>query len=142
MASGRANARSGAKHNWRQPRHRPEAHTATQARQPGFSRWVRYASKWSVEAGGGDDCIKPDVMRFMRQVLAQLFIPGQPDCAGARMRGQPAVVMAAALAQTPSIGSKADQGHEQHVRFPFRSEEHTSELPSLKRRSYAVFCFK
>src|SRR3546814_7061324 len=32
----------------------------------------------------------------------------------------------------------ADGGHEQHA----RSEEHTSELQSLMRNSYAVFCLK
>src|SRR3546814_8548667 len=29
-----------------------------------------------------------------------------------------------------------------HQRLPFRSEEHTSELQSLMRISYAVFCLK
>src|SRR3546814_2024036 len=28
------------------------------------------------------------------------------------------------------------------IRYPFRSEEHTSELQSLMRISYAVFCLK
>src|SRR3546814_10307106 len=31
---------------------------------------------------------------------------------------------------------------DQHQRAPFRSEEHTSELQSLMRISYAVFCLK
>src|SRR3546814_2077149 len=31
---------------------------------------------------------------------------------------------------------------EQIIRAPFRSEEHTSELQSLMRISYAVFCLK
>src|SRR3546814_2287034 len=33
-------------------------------------------------------------------------------------------------------------GHAQHGRGPVRSEEHTSELQSLMRISYAVFCLK
>src|SRR3546814_8749317 len=31
---------------------------------------------------------------------------------------------------------------EQRITFPIRSEEHTSELQSLMRNSYAVFCLK
>src|SRR3546814_3996405 len=34
------------------------------------------------------------------------------------------------------------QVHEVRVRFQVRSEEHTSELQSLMRISYAVFCLK
>src|SRR3546814_8000869 len=33
-------------------------------------------------------------------------------------------------------------GKEHEVGFPMRSEEHTSELQSLMRTSYAVFCLK
>src|SRR3546814_7736521 len=40
---------------------------------------------------------------------------------------------------TPSIGSN---GATQSRRTPSRSEEHTSELQSLMRISYAVFCLK
>src|SRR3546814_1422858 len=32
--------------------------------------------------------------------------------------------------------------HDHHARFDARSEEHTSELQSLMRISYAVFCLK
>src|SRR3546814_7482566 len=34
------------------------------------------------------------------------------------------------------------QFHVRYVRDPYRSEEHTSELQSLMRISYAVFCLK
>src|SRR3546814_7321079 len=37
---------------------------------------------------------------------------------------------------------KADTAEEAAARLPKRSEEHTSELQSLMRRSYAVFCLK
>src|SRR3546814_8243808 len=41
--------------------------------------------------------------------------------------------------QTPHLDSLAENG----LRFSqFRSEEHTSELQSLMRNSYAVFCLK
>src|SRR3546814_2633698 len=36
----------------------------------------------------------------------------------------------------------ADQGFPIHREPPLRSEEHTSELQSLMRNSYAVFCLK
>src|SRR3546814_4021693 len=36
----------------------------------------------------------------------------------------------------------ADKGAERQVHQPRRSEEHTSELQSLMRISYAVFCLK
>src|SRR3546814_2465784 len=39
------------------------------------------------------------------------------------------------------VGSLAYSVHES-VRVPIRSEEHTSELQSLMRISYAVFCLK
>src|SRR3546814_5857971 len=37
---------------------------------------------------------------------------------------------------------RADQGKRHRVGRPARSEEHTSELQSLMRISYAVFCLK
>src|SRR3546814_4436187 len=37
---------------------------------------------------------------------------------------------------------KDDPFHVRHRCFPYRSEEHTSELQSLMRISYAVFCLK
>src|SRR3546814_9353131 len=40
---------------------------------------------------------------------------------------------------TPGIGQQTQQGQGRHA---FRSEEHTSELQSLMRTSYAVFCFQ
>src|SRR3546814_5069977 len=44
-------------------------------------------------------------------------------------------------AQSPKIYSSGDQ-RKPLVRFIARSEEHTSELQSLMRISYAVFCLK
>src|SRR3546814_3009977 len=49
---------------------------------------------------------------------------------------------ARAHAQQPRIvGQAGEHGFEQEVQA-VRSEEHTSELPSLMRISYAVFCLK
>src|SRR3546814_9720249 len=50
----------------------------------------------------------------------------------------PAVAFAGAHRCLPLIG--ADEGGQAYVPAGFRSEEHTSELQSLMRISYAVFC--
>src|SRR3546814_3494111 len=58
---------------------------------------------------------------------------------------QPAGLTAAATAHSNSGASSArpqGQQHQQHPREDLRSEEHTSELQSLMRISYAVFCLK
>src|SRR3546814_3785678 len=41
-----------------------------------------------------------------------------------------------------SVTMAAVPGHRAPGSFSWRSEEHTSELPSLMRISYAVFCLK
>src|SRR3546814_2296039 len=46
---------------------------------------------------------------------------------------------AARFSQQPEEGARADK---HQARRPGRSEEHTSELQSLMRISYAVFCLK
>src|SRR3546814_9665636 len=57
------------------------------------------------------------------------------------------------LARTDEIIDAADRAHSERTNpapaelqaactWPVRSEEHTSELPSLMRISYAVFCLK
>src|SRR3546814_969680 len=40
------------------------------------------------------------------------------------------------------LGSQFFPAAAQRTRYPIRSEEHTSELQSLMRISYAVFCLK
>src|SRR3546814_7037919 len=42
----------------------------------------------------------------------------------------------------PQTGPSADEGADELKAFKLRSEEHTSELQSLMRISYAVFCLK
>src|SRR3546814_5994966 len=55
-----------------------------------------------------------------------------------------ALAAAAALAEAPDAGAAAAQRYgDQLVNAErYRSEEHTSELQSLMRISYAVFCLK
>src|SRR3546814_6587806 len=52
------------------------------------------------------------------------------------------VADALAAEAAPRIAFGADQEPPQHRRCGSRSEEHTSELQSLMRISYAVFCLK
>src|SRR3546814_12259035 len=47
-----------------------------------------------------------------------------------------------AAAQAASSCSRSDQAAAAGAAVPLRSEEHTSELQSLMRISYAVFCLK
>src|SRR3546814_4950922 len=56
------------------------------------------------------------------------------------------VVVSAASSLTNAFKAAGQQYEHQHpdtkILFSFRSEEHTSELQSLMRISYAVFCLK
>src|SRR3546814_6977394 len=58
-----------------------------------------------------------------------------PDFAADRRRGIPAVAAAIGKARFHAIGHFG-------IEADGRSEEHTSELQSLMRKSYAVFCLK
>src|SRR3546814_9434105 len=64
------------------------------------------------------------------------------DAAGSRHRPAPIPLARAATFETPA--RKIRPGKEEEARNPRarRSEEHTSELQSLMRISYAVFCLK
>src|SRR3546814_3004449 len=63
----------------------------------------------------------------------------QADAADYRMAGADDLIMQSA--QTMMRGDPLDSAAEQRARAG-RSEEHTSELQSLMRTSYAVFCLK
>src|SRR3546814_7253076 len=72
-------------------------------------------------------------------VLADIGGDHLPDLPGAEQLAQPLAVDAGVVARDgevldPRIADRVDQ--------PLRSEEHTSELQSLMRISYAVFCLK
>src|SRR3546814_11308456 len=58
------------------------------------------------------------------------------------MRGLPVVVENERTAVEHQFVLPADAVEEDQRQFGFRSEEHTSELQSLMRSSYAVFCLK
>src|SRR3546814_10856939 len=68
-------------------------------------------------------------------LAAQALRPGQPGAGGRRVHGF-AVLGAGPCRSRARADVAAGAGHLD------RSEEHTSELQSLMRNSYAVFCFK
>src|SRR3546814_5300721 len=70
--------------------------------------------------------------------VAQGQTPGQPQMPSQNRSGQPVDLDLVLLAD--STGSIDDR--EIFFQRQGRSEEHTSELQSLMRISYAVFCFK
>src|SRR3546814_1424633 len=55
---------------------------------------------------------------------------------------EPEGFMNSSLANTPSISSSGVSPMASRIEREMRSEEHTSELQSLMRISYAVFCLK
>src|SRR3546814_9195183 len=67
------------------------------------------------------------------------FGGGIDDRVGIQPVGAVKIGQIAGLAKT--IGAKRRNAHARHTTQP-RSEEHTSELQSLMRISYAVFCLK
>src|SRR3546814_9193849 len=93
-----------------------------------------------------------DVCRRVRHVLTEedlaqrLAAQGRRRATGVRMQGQERDLRLYALAMTverklgflPAIAGR----HRHPVDHAERSEEHTSELQSLMRISYAVFCLK
>src|SRR3546814_5001106 len=74
----------------------------------------------------------------------------RPDCGGARFvkaAGRRSSAWSCAARVPPSHPVRQHkrppmQAPREARRFPMRSEEHTSELQSLMRISYAVFCLK
>src|SRR3546814_5484190 len=67
------------------------------------------------------------------------------DAAGKRRAPRPAIVGRDLDRQGPRHAARPQSRRTREVRrksVPYRSEEHTSELQSLMRISYAVFCLK
>src|SRR3546814_2294111 len=78
----------------------------------------------------------PAVVLTAGTFLAGRIHVGQTQYAGGRMGDPPATTLAAKLRERPFAVDRLKTG------TPPRSEEHTSELQSLMRISYAVFCLK
>src|SRR3546814_1573616 len=98
-------------------------------------------SDWSSDVCSSDLPISVDVLR------AQAFGAGDDDDQ-LRLRDHAVKLKGAAVRN--EVGRVANQrscdevgiAHMLGVAAPLRSEEHTSELQSLMRISYAVFCLK
>src|SRR3546814_8248582 len=89
-------------------------------------------SDWSSDVCSSDLSVK------------DLFdMPGEVTTAGSKLLrdAAPATAMAPAIARLAAAGAVL-VGKTNMTEFAFRSEEHTSELQSLMRISYAVFCLK
>src|SRR3546814_3053519 len=113
-------------------------------------------SDWSSDVCSSD-LIGPAVaVEGQGFVLQQRLVAHHAVCAqAAQALGQPAVVGGDGAAFSHGDGLHRMEGERRHDgkaavadrpevagRRPIRSEEHTSELQSLMRLSYAVFCLK
>src|SRR3546814_3426428 len=85
---------------------------------------------------------------FMSIMFPTIFSLGVKDLGDRAMLGAPLIIMAiiggALFPPLMGLASQAIGGVIQHTMLlpGLRSEEHTSELQSLMRISYAVFCLK
>src|SRR3546814_17576720 len=84
------------------------------------------------------DTLFPYTTLFRSQVVAEEAHHGL----GARGLHRRVVALLFAAVPEQRAGDQADAEHGDGRQHPGRSEEHTSELQSLMRISYAVFCLK
>src|SRR3546814_6006942 len=75
-------------------------------------------------------------------VVDRLVAGGQVDDRKSRVRQADAGFGVEAVAVRSAVREGVDHSFQQRPLRAFRSEEHTSELQSLMRISYAVFCLK
>src|SRR3546814_7774110 len=78
----------------------------------------------------------PDVMRD----LAVVGMTSREACGDTNRNVQGCHLAGACPHEVLDISAWAQATHQHFLRNPLRSEEHTSELQSLLRSSYAVFC--
>src|SRR3546814_9521717 len=83
---------------------------------------------------------------IVASVRRQLFLDTQflllQTCKECRIRQRSALFRLDTFIQASMLGLKSCNMAVLHIYSPSRSEEHTSELQSLMRISYAVFCLK
>src|SRR3546814_1252553 len=90
----------------------------------------RVRSRWGVLCNETEKARRPGLPQSYRALTSSGSYPGWPSTLGLRR---------------PMLGSRAGTRHtflSRTERQAERSEEHTSELQSLMRTSYAVFCLK
>src|SRR3546814_6827935 len=99
------------------------------------------SSDLNCPQGSADDFSSHDMKRVARFMLTTLRFPRRHS---ARSGDPGRCRLVVAAGQTPGV-AVLDAAIEAIVRRgfePYRSEEHTSELQSLMRISYAVFCLE
>src|SRR3546814_10700584 len=97
---------------------------------------------WSVKSSAGSELPLAIVSGWYTpgSGSGKLTSYGNP---GRRQRSIPPSMGRLALSPTSSARNPGDRHRHSHALYPAdRSEEHTSELQSLMRISYAVFCLK
>src|SRR3546814_5214726 len=129
---------------------RPSATRATSSRCSGFTGWVKCSGGDRAPIGkprgrGTHGCRRlgwlhqPSVLKELRRGWVDGANPayGRDACTDARVRSTPA-------GETIRVPPRIRGRHDPLPAFrpDDRSEEHTSELQSLMRISYAVFCLK
>src|SRR3546814_7244703 len=96
-------------------------------------------SDWSSDVCSSDLCAKSD--KEGEPMMFRFVVAALIACAISNAHAAPPSVAApATVAATDSAALPGDPARGRKVFF--RSEEHTSELQSLMRISYAVFCLK
>src|SRR3546814_5560091 len=92
-------------------------------------------------AGIGDGALQGRQMRPECGMRDRLHVPEMPDQLAAESREfGAAAATATELRRHHRLAERPVQRVDQQPGAPVRSEEHTSELQSLMRTSYAVFC--
>src|SRR3546814_3717281 len=84
------------------------------------------------------------IRRVGRPMISASSVCDQPRASSSSLRNSPGGKISAAVFIQASLGRSVviADGHDDNELAGFRSEEHTSELQSLMRISYAGFCLK
>src|SRR3546814_1347432 len=101
---------------------------------PTRKRWT--AAVESRSSQNATDCVKPAFSTRLRASWRTDWLHVEDHA-----RALDLVVSAGAVGESYNIGGREERTNLQVVEA-IRSEEHTSELQSLLRISYAVFCWK
>src|SRR3546814_1479937 len=102
-------------------------------------------SDWSSDVCSSDlrvaQCLSGQ--RFQEVFKTSVRATAEPSAFGAYLRSAVLHSLAVRLKESfVQVGRGDERQVVMHVQLPIRSEEHTSELQSLMRISYAVFCLK
>src|SRR3546814_4891543 len=86
----------------------------------------------------------PLIVRLEHYGCKPIMFPAANDRGVTELSGSPVLLLLVRNSR-PGVRTRISRGHKNDPSFPqsiARSEEHTSELQSLMRISYAVFCLK